>query len=144
MDTDHLWRQFRDSDDYLVWDYDNQRWLPSPAALQFDPEMSSSWTEHLSDHKIGPDGILDRNKGYSLVGRWQVAALRKLEFPVEHSPCGNRPIDCAHSSVYWPPDAVGEGKREPSKSLRKQLRSDLAAQMTWVLGDIMTDAPEDG
>lgn len=36
-DFDHFLRKFIPSENHLTWDLDNKCWLPSPAALQFDP-----------------------------------------------------------------------------------------------------------
>jgi hypothetical protein len=139
---DHLWRQLRDSEQHLAWDYDNNAWLPSPAALQFDPELSTRWAEHLLIHGLGPEDILDKDKGYSLVGQWEISPIRSEHFPVAHTPCGAQPLDCAHSSVYWPPDEIPSGKVEPNRDRRRDLRSTLADEMTWTHGQITTQPPD--
>lgn len=126
----------------MEWDADNQRWLPAQNQLQFDPELSTYWREHLAIHDQNPEVLLADNLTYTLVGEWEVEAVRQLHFPVEHSPTGEKPPDCAHTSVYWPPDSLTPSQPEPSKAKRRALRGPLAARMTWVYGEITTTPPE--
>lgn len=139
---DHLWRQFRDSEEHLAWDYDNHTWLPTPAALQFDPDLSTRWSEHLRAHGLGPESLTDESKGYTLVGEWEISDIRKEQFLVSHTPCGNQPLDCAHSSVYWPPQEVPPDKSQPNRDRRRELRSALAAEMIWVHGQVTIQPPD--
>lgn len=140
--ADHLWRQFQNSENHLIWDYDNERWLPAPAALQFNPEMSSQWREHLQAHGLGANVILSIDRGYSLVGEWPVDAIERLKFPVQHTPVGSTPIECAHSSVYWPPETLPDGKIQPTKDIRNLLRGNLADLIKWVCGEITVPRPD--
>jgi hypothetical protein len=112
--------------------------MPAPSELQFNPDMSSQWKEHLLRHNLGPESILEGYPSYTLVGEFPVANLRGHHFKVTHSPRDSKPIDCAHTSVNWPPDSIGENRKEPPKGIRNALRRDLTSDFKWVLG---TDAP---
>jgi hypothetical protein len=125
--------------------------VPSPAALQFDrdPEaldsdldMSTQWREHLEGHALGAEAILNADKGYTLVGEWRIDDIESLGFPSRHTPEGSMPIGCGHSSVYWPPASIPDGKDQPNKDLRNTLRSNLGDRMSWVHGEITISQPE--
>ena len=137
----HFLRRFRDSDNHRVWDYDKKAWVPSPEALQFDPDLSGSWNEHLKEsHGLGPASVA--SDGYPLVGEWLVSDIRALDFEVEHTPQGSLPIECAHTSVWWPISALKQGKTEPDKPTRRRLRSVLAGDMSWAHGEISAKPPD--
>jgi hypothetical protein len=141
--SDHLWRKFRNSDNHVWWSDEDECWLPTPAALQFDPELSTQWREHLESHGLGPDSILDVDKGYELVGEWYVSRLEDLNFPVKHTPDLEVPlIGCSHSSVYWPSAEIPPGKAKPNKDARDRIRSDLSYLMRWMHGTITVPKPE--
>jgi hypothetical protein len=139
---DHFLRRFIDSENHLEWDADNRRWLPSAASMQFDPDLSGSWREHLEFHELSPSSVIDGNHRYTLVGEWSIEALRDIKFVVTHSPISAIPIGCAHTSVDWPRDAIEPGSRRPDSMKRMSLRNSLGVRMTWVYGDITTPPPE--
>ena len=139
--ADHYLRRFRDSENHLTWDYDKGSWIPAPGSLNFNPDLSGSWREHLTKHGLWPESIA--RDGYTLVGQWLIGDARDLNFLVDHTPQGREPIDCAHTSLYWPPDSIKSGKVEPEPSKRKRLRSDLVGHMSWVHGEIRTPPPDD-
>lgn len=140
---DRVWRRFVDSKNHLAWDYDNNRYVPNPVALAFDPEMSTHWREHLEMHGLGPDSILDEDGKYTLVGEWAVRSVRDMDFPTTHTPDGSEPIACAHTSVYWPPESIKAGSKRPDAPTRTSLRNMLVMKMTLVCGDVTTPPPED-
>jgi hypothetical protein len=60
-------------------DYDKKAWIPSPEAMQHDPDLSGSWREHLQDrHGLGPASAA--NEEHRLVGEWLVGDIRAPEF----------------------------------------------------------------
>jgi hypothetical protein len=136
-DSHGLWRRVLDDLDNITWDPGEQRWLirinhPSHA-LQFNPEMSVSWREHLVHrHRKGPAAALKGAGDYTLVYELASADARKIRLCVKHSPIGKRQPDCAHTSVEWP-----EGLTKPD---RKAIRSDLAHAMRLVHG-VPTQTP---
>jgi len=124
-----------------MWDYDKKVWIPSPEALQFDPDLSGSWREHLQErHGLGPASV--STEDYPLVGEWLVDDIRAHNFQVEHTPQGPLPIECAHTSVWWPANMLEPGKIEPNKTIRRRLRSGLAGDMSWVHGEISAQPPD--
>lgn len=133
-----------DSKNHLAWDYDNNRYVPNPAALTFDPEMSTRWAEHLEMHGLGPADVLDGDDRYTLVGEWSVQSVRNKEFPVEHTPDASEPLGCAHASIYWPPGSINPGSNRPDGPTRTSLRNFLARQMSLAYGEITTPPPEEG
>jgi hypothetical protein len=142
-DRDRVWRQLIDSRNHLAWDYDNNRYVPGPVAMAFDPEMSTRWAEHLEMHGLGPADVLNRDGRYTLVGEWSVRAVREMDFPVAHTPDGSEPIACAHTSVYWPPGAIKSGSKRPDSPTRDSLRNKLVKKMSFAYGEITTPPPED-
>ena len=148
-DGDRVLRRFIDSPNHLEWDADNSRYVPAGSQMIFDSDtpteardLSTYWREHLSRDELGPEVVLIGHPNYSLVGEWRVAAVRKLRFPVAHTPRGDAPIECAHASIYWPPDSIPPSKMEPGPSRRRMLRSELNREMSWTYGTISTPPPE--
>lgn len=141
--TNRVWRRLVDSKNHLAWDYDNNRYVPSPAALQFNPEMSTRWGEHLKMHGLGVADVLENDDRYTLVGEWSVEEVRKMHFPLEHTPDGDEPLGCAHASIYWPPSAVKAGTKRPDSVTRTSLRNQLVRGMAFVYGEITTPPPDD-
>jgi hypothetical protein len=134
-DGDHLWRKFMDSANHLIWNHDLGRMVPSHAALQFDPDLSSDWREHLElVHQQTASAIVGDDSRYTLVGQFPVGRVRKLDFVVTATPNSIQPFGCAHASVDWPPHTVPEHSIEPTRDVRKQLRNELAREASWVLG----------
>lgn len=138
-DQDHLWRRFTNSPNHLTWDADLERWIPSLSILQFDPEMSTYWREHLRMHGKGASSVLTR--GYTLVGELDIGKIQRQGFPTRQSPNDEPSIGCAHVSIHWPPESVLQGRTQPSKDQRKLLRMRLASEFIWVYGDVPTSGP---
>ena len=146
---DRVLRRFIDSPNHLEWDSDNSRYVPAGNQMIFDsdtPEeardLSTYWREHLGRDELGPEALLIGHSNYSLIGEWRVAAVRKLKFPVAHTPRGDVPIECAHASICWPPDSIPPSKMEPSPSRRRILRGELSRELSWAYGTISTPPPE--
>lgn len=141
----HNWDGGGDEDhDQLVWSQDEHRWVPAPEpppSMQFNPDLSASWKEHLEGrHLYGPDSTLTR-PGYTLVWELKVADATRLEFTVEHSPTtASAPIECAHTSIWMPLDVSATAKK--TKDRRHELRTDLAHAMTHVLGRLPPPPPD--
>jgi hypothetical protein len=132
-------RRFIDSPNHRIWDADLGRWIPNWSVLQFDPEMSTYWREHLRMHGHGPSAIL--SGGYSLVGELRANTAQAQGFLVRHTPSDETWFECAHVSVYWPPEEIPEGKTIPNKDRRRELRRKLAGEFHWVYGDLPTSGP---
>lgn len=137
-DSQDLWRRVRDHADHLTWNSDDRRWMPRPTppsnALQFDPDMSTSWSQHLQGrHNQGPDAALDYEGRYTLVYGLNVGEARLIGCTVRHSPQASDPPDCAHSSLEWPVPA--------DKSTRKAIRADLSHAMKLVHGESRLEPP---
>ena len=140
-----LMRRFIDSPNHLEWDSDSNRYIPAAKQLQFDPDMSTQWAEHLAlKHKLGPEAVLDGNSSYSLVGEWKVDTVLKSQFLVSNTPDLTRtgPLSCSHTSIDWPTSSIVPPKEEPSPKARRKLRSELTREMVWIFGDITTAPPE--
>jgi hypothetical protein len=136
-----LWRRVIDHPDHVTWDADKERWLPRPSgssnSLQFNPELSTFWCEHLQDrHRLLPSSILDPDGRYTLVYQSQVQDVRAIGCTVEHTPQADLPVDCAHTSVWYPSGAT-------DKPSRKAVRNDLARTVILVYGAI-SQSPPDG
>lgn len=135
----HLIRRFRDDPNHLTWD-DELGPVPHHSAgnsLQFDPDLSTSWREHLEEHGIGPAGVLGwRRSPYSLVGQISVWNARQLNFLVKHTPTETIPTGCAHASIDWPPGEIHPPATQPAKAVRSKLRSELARGFPIIYGTV--------
>ena len=142
--NDRLWRLFR-ADDDLTWDV-NLGWIPNPLsnALKMNPDLSTSWREHLARyHEAGPADLLSSDARYSLVAEAAAKELRDLQFGVRHSPDGGvGPFACAHSSVDWPQGSITPPAREPTRDIRRALRYDLSRKFHFIYGPL--PPPPDG
>lgn len=133
----HLWRSVRTSLDSLAWHADEQRWLPAGNALQFDDDWSSSWREHLTEvHELAAADAVGTAR--PLMFEVAVREVRALGMAVEHTPEGDRPIECAHTSTWYQED-----HQRPIKPERARLRNALGSLLTLVHGTI-TLAPPPG
>jgi hypothetical protein len=138
---DHLWRRFSSSPNHRTWDADLGRWLPNVGDLQFGPEMSTYWRQHLRMHGKGPLSVLDGYPGYDLVGELAIDEVQLQGFPVRQSPTEEPSVGCAHVSVYWPPGSIPQGHSQPFKDQRKLLRNQLSRELAWVHGDMPKIGP---
>lgn len=130
-DDHHLWRRVKDDPNTLTWVPDEKRWVPSNThpsnSIQFDPELSTFWREHLEGtHRLTARSITDEVGGYTLAFEMKVEVPRELGACVVHSPTCEKPIDCAHTSVFYPNDM--------DKSQRFIFRQELAHSMFLVSG----------
>jgi hypothetical protein len=92
------------------------------------------WSQHLeAQHELAPESVAVEKR--PLVFEVSVDDLRNLNFLVCHSPQKDVPIDCAHSSVYWP-----DG-REPHKNVKRNLRRHMARRLHRVHGELDRPAP---
>jgi len=140
-DDDQVWRRFISSPNHRTWDSDVGRYIPNLGDLQFDPEMSTYWRQHLRMHGKGPSSVLEGDSRYDLVGQLAINQVRGEGFPVEQTPHQESPIGCAHVSIYWPPESIQPGHKEPFRDQRKLLRTKLAHGLTWVHGEMPTIGP---
>lgn len=123
------------SENHLVWSDELGRAIPSPAALQFDPDLSADWREHLEVvHYESSTAVLKDDPRYALVGEVPVGVVRSLGFLVHASPHQLSALGCAHASVDWPVAAVPAGRTEPPKSVRRTLKHSLGEQVSWAYG----------
>jgi hypothetical protein len=141
----NLWRRVMDQENHLLWSAEQGRWIPNLPALSFDPDLSTSWAEHLRGrHQEGPDILIKNNPKYTLVGEFRVGTLRDMDFGVRASPAGSVPPDCAHTSADWPLGAVPEGKLKPNKDTARRIRLKLASKVEWVHGEPSILPPDGG
>ncbi len=134
-DADHLWRSVRHDASNLAWHDDEKRWIPAGTALQFDPDWSGRWREHLIDiHGLGPSDVAEAHR--PLVFEVQVEAIRMLGMKVEHTPQATDPTDCAHASTWYRTDGA-----QPTRPERALLRNALAVLLTLVHGAIAMPPP---
>lgn len=103
--------------------------------------LSSSWREHLAQHGLGPESVLDDNPKFTLVGEILVQAARQIGMNVYHDPTGNRPIRCAHSAIDWPEDSKEPDSDRPSKPERKRIKNDLALAFNFIFGEVTSERP---
>jgi hypothetical protein len=133
-DDSTLLRSVRHHADDLRWDSDRREWLPTDRALQFDPDFSTQWENHLvCVHGLAVDSVV--TDGRPLVFDAEAGDFRSISLGVRHSPMGDEPIECAHSSVDWP------GGREPDKPAKRKLRAGMRRGMRLVHGEISLEAP---
>ncbi len=130
-DDQHLWRRVKDDPNMLIWNSDEKRWVPSNTnpsnSVQFNPELSTFWREHLEDsHMLTARSIADDELGYTLVFEIMVEVPRKFGATVVHTPTCERPVQCAHTSVFYPNDL--------NKGQRFIFRQELAHSMFLVSG----------
>ena len=131
----HLLRLVRDDPDYVWWSSEQNRYLLRVPgfALQFDPDLSTSWAEHLLDlHGRSPEDLVSPKR--ELAFRARVGELQGLEgLTITHSPEGEEPDGCGHVSVLRP-----EGL---PKGLRNSLSTDIALRMHQVAGTVRSAPP---
>lgn len=132
-----------DDPNQLTWD-PGTGWLPNPRsnALKFDSDLSTQWRKHLMMHGLGHEAVLDGDERYSLVGEILAGDAREKKFMVSHSPDGDTPIKCSHTSVKWPPESIPPAGTEPTPAQRKALRYELSRKFTLVYGEVHAPKPE--
>lgn len=136
-DEHRVWRRAMASLHWHTWDSDRQRWLPRGNTVDFDPELSTVWADHMeSTHGAGPGSALDGYDRYTLVFEVGVSACRAIRCQVTHSPDGPCPLACAHTLVSMPPE-VSTAHRKEIKSIRMA----LGRAMSLVYGTITAPPP---
>jgi hypothetical protein len=142
--TDDVWRVVTDDPDHREWDEIDRKWLPRSEhpsnALQFDPDFSSAWRQHLEQlHHETAAVLIDAEAKRTLVFQLPLLAVDDLGLTYAHTPEGSAPPACSHTSVYLPEDASGNGKG--AKARRKAIRLDVARAMELVMGDLPIEGP---
>lgn len=152
-DGDHVLRQASNSEDHYEWYRDsNGNWVPrlrikglkgkaGAVGLQFDPDLSVQWKEHLRLHSRGPEDLVRAKPGSPLVFEASVGDVRRLRaegqyrFYVAYTPTDDEPFGCAHVSVLLL-------LRESQKAARDSLRTDLSELLELVHGTPTVPLPE--
>ena len=129
-----LLRSARHHLDDLRWDADREVWLPTDRALKFDEACSAHWKDHLEDvHDEAVSSVSSEHR--PLVFGGSVQHFRGLEFGVAHSPEGEHPIDCAHSSINWP------NNTESDKPTKRRLRTGMRRGLELIGGEVTFPPP---
>ncbi len=145
-DTDHLCRRFIDDPNHITWD--GERPIPHPMSdNSFNMEkgrhgLSTSWRQHIQHHLLGLEVILDGDPRYTLVGEISVTDARAIGMRVDHDPTGDKPIDCAHTSVDWPLNSLAQNSDRPPSPERKLIKNRLATSFRFVHGEVQTPRPD--
>jgi hypothetical protein len=138
-----LLRRFIDDENHITWEGD--RPIPHPLmgnSMQFDPELSTFWREHIEDDGNRIDSVLGRCPEYTLVGEIGVGAALDVPMAVAHDPTDEVPIiGCAHAGVGWSPSTIPAGSHQPTRPEKKRLRAELARGFSFVVGDVHTERP---
>lgn len=127
---DHLLRRLPDEDSCVVRSRRTGGLVPNVGsnALQFNPEMSAYWREHLdTSHQLGAPAVAGPDD--RPVFEMAIEDLEALGLMVRHTPEDTIPIDCAHTSIFWP------GGVKPQRGQRNELRADIADRVVWVHRD---------
>lgn len=134
---DAVWRLTKDSEDFLFWSDEQQRWLlrvPSNA-LKFDPDLSTLWREHMEHvHGAVAEQVCEDPPGRSVVYEAQIGALAALGLTPSHTPVSAEPPECAHASF--------DRQAGMAKEDRRALDWDIANLMVHVSGAITLVRPE--
>lgn len=130
-DAHHLWRLVKDSEDYLIWDYDKEHWTPkvNGYALQFNNDLSTYWEEHLiTSHSFSGIQLIKTRDKREVIFRIQVGGIRNLNCNVYHDPTDPyNPPHCGHSLVKMPEGLI--------KTDRKRLKYQIANLMSLSYGE---------
>lgn len=119
-DNDAVLRRVIHRDDFLEWDHDEERWIPSFAAIRFDGDGMSVFIQRLLENEmmsVADVADLGGTKPPELVFSILAGVIRSLNGGVEHTPNQETAIGFAHASVAGPPDA----DRQHFKSFRTAL-----------------------
>ena len=124
--------------DYLVWHDDFDRWVPSLAGIQFDPDGMSAFLRHqLEERDHGAEDV--RSLGGTsdkpaVVYEFPASNVTDVGFSTHHSPNEDTPIGYAHASVVKP----GALPRKEDRAARTA----LATTMNLLLGEIDLAKPD--
>jgi hypothetical protein len=151
FDDDHVWRQARDSEDHYSWHQDDDgNWIArlrvkglkgSMPGLQFDPDLSVQWREHLDLHGYTPQGLVRAKPNLPLIFEANVGDIRAIRtetlerFYVAYTPMDDEPYGCAHVSVLLL-------LRKSQSAERDSLREDLSRLLECRYGTPSVPVPE--
>jgi hypothetical protein len=137
IDDHRVWRLVKNEEDALEWIADEQRWVPhsSPPSIQFNPDLSVRWAEHLEavHSQTADDQLANDGSAYTLLFEAHVENLRQLNLSVTHSPMGPEPPDCSHASADYPPGL--------NRSERRAVRNAVSLSMALSAGVVGFDPP---
>ena len=152
-DADHLWRQARDQEDYVHWcQTDDDKWIPrlrvtplkqgGPMGLQFNPDLSVVWREHLATHSLAVEHLVDITPERTLIFETSAEVIRSLRAPdgrrfyVAYTPTDDEPLGCSHASILELFD------KKANKAASMSLRTDLSEALSLVYGTFSGEIPE--
>lgn len=116
-DGDHVWRRVKNGKYTVVYDGNENRIkvrIEKPTEknvqynppIQFDPDVSVNWVEHLQLHGKSHLDLTEDPKEAPLIFQAKVCDLRALRplgedkrVHVVYTPNSSIPIDCSHSSI---------------------------------------------
>lgn len=134
---DRLLRRVLHNANFLEWHYDLSRWVPSLAAVRFDPDgMSAFLRRLLEDHGLDAGEVATlggTSHKPAVVYEFGAQAATAIGYATEHTPNDDTPIGYAHASIL----AAGG---MPRPEVRKA-RTELANSMTIVHGDVSLPRP---
>jgi hypothetical protein len=150
QECDYVFRLAKDVEDDYEWHRDDDgNWTPklrvSPVkgrqpGLQFNPDFSVQWREHLGMHSKGASDLVAATNR-PLVFEANVGEIRKLRaegirrFYVAYTPTDEEPLGCAHVSVLLLLD-------KELKAASLSLRTDLSNLLALVHGTPSIPVPE--
>ena len=112
-----------------------------PGALQFDPDLSVHWREHIELHSLGLSHLVRFKAGAPLVFQAIVGEVRGLrsddgrQMYVAYTPTNEPTFGCSHASVLLL-------VRDRDKQARDELREDLRPLWRLVYGTPTLALPE--
>jgi hypothetical protein len=135
---DRLLRRVLHTTNFLEWHPDFNRWVPSLAAIRFDPDGMSVFMRRLLDGRgYGADSVTTlggiSNKR-AVVYQFDAQAATDVGYSYEHIPNEDSPIGYAHALVRKP---VGLSRQE-----ERIARTELATRMLLVHGTIDLPRPD--
>jgi hypothetical protein len=119
---DDVLRLGRDDPEWVEYDHDGDRWVPTPKGMQFDDDgLSGYWRQHVEGPHAEHIGVVTRAP-YYLLFQFSVAYARSLDFDVRHDPLGAHLSDCAHTAVnYRPGRLIGSSRSSPARGSSSRL-----------------------
>lgn len=112
-----------------------------PVGLQFDPDLSVRWKEHLVLHSYSASDLVTFNPERPLVFEANVGDVRALRmddnkrFYVAYTPMDDEPFGCAHVSVLML-------MKSNDKAAISSFKSDLSSLFKVSFGEATVKAPE--
>ena len=151
-DSASLWRQARDTEDHVEWfESDTGQMVPRlrirgtgrAVGMQFDPDLSVVWKDHLTGHSLHEADLTSRNSSRGpLIFQANAGDIRNLRaegkrFYVVYTPTDDDPFGCSHVSVL----ELFKKSRD-TDAARNALRTDLQKLMKLVWGDCTVPVPD--